>query len=93
MPFTQGGTFFSANNVNTADIIHNHRHGETGIHILHRAVVLEALYDSADSFPQPKCHPKHAQNCWMICIGGPLKTTPLSPYVGSMGRLGRASLQ
>ncbi|KAJ7827676.1 hypothetical protein B0H14DRAFT_2367584, partial [Mycena olivaceomarginata] len=58
MPFTQGGTFFSANNVNTADIIHNHRHGETGIHILHRAIALEALYDSADSFPQPKCHPE-----------------------------------
>ncbi|KAJ7827653.1 hypothetical protein B0H14DRAFT_1228225 [Mycena olivaceomarginata] len=58
MPSTQGGTFFSANNVNTADIIHNHRHGETGIHILHRAVALEALYDSADSFPQPKCHPE-----------------------------------
>ncbi|KAJ7827666.1 hypothetical protein B0H14DRAFT_3720397 [Mycena olivaceomarginata] len=56
---TQGGTFFSANNLNTAEnIIHNHRHGETGIHILHRAVALEALYDSADSFPQPKCHPE-----------------------------------
>ncbi|KAJ7457684.1 hypothetical protein FB451DRAFT_1047135 [Mycena latifolia] len=25
--------------------------------ILHRAAALEALYDSADSFPQPKCHP------------------------------------
>ncbi|KAJ7827664.1 hypothetical protein B0H14DRAFT_2516916 [Mycena olivaceomarginata] len=59
MPSTQGGTFFSANNLNTAEnIIHNHRHGETGIHILHRAVVLEALHDSADSFPQPKCHPE-----------------------------------
>ncbi|KAJ7827683.1 hypothetical protein B0H14DRAFT_2516922 [Mycena olivaceomarginata] len=59
MPTTQGGTFFSANNVNTAEnIIHNHCHGETGIHILHRAVALEALYDSADSFPQPKCHPE-----------------------------------
>ncbi|KAJ7822411.1 hypothetical protein B0H14DRAFT_3731762, partial [Mycena olivaceomarginata] len=28
------------------------------IHILHHAVALEALYDSAESFPQPKCHPK-----------------------------------
>ncbi|KAJ7879701.1 hypothetical protein B0H13DRAFT_1630627, partial [Mycena leptocephala] len=33
-------------------------HGEAGIHILHRAVALEALYDSADSFPQPRCHPE-----------------------------------
>ncbi|KAJ7461891.1 hypothetical protein FB451DRAFT_475271 [Mycena latifolia] len=46
-----GGTFITAQNV-------NHRHGETGIHILHRAVALEALYNSAESFPQPRCHPK-----------------------------------
>ncbi|KAJ7351476.1 hypothetical protein DFH08DRAFT_694499 [Mycena albidolilacea] len=26
--------------------------------ILHRAAALEALYDSAESFPQPKCHPE-----------------------------------
>ncbi|KAJ6570455.1 hypothetical protein DFH09DRAFT_982403 [Mycena vulgaris] len=26
--------------------------------ILHRAVILDALYDSAESFPQPKCHPE-----------------------------------
>ncbi|KAJ7280605.1 hypothetical protein C8J57DRAFT_1124191, partial [Mycena rebaudengoi] len=45
-----GGTFISAENV-------NYRRGEEGIHILHRAVALEALYDSAESFPQPRCHP------------------------------------
>ncbi|KAJ7739161.1 hypothetical protein B0H16DRAFT_1424642 [Mycena metata] len=28
------------------------------MHILHRSAALEALYDSADSFPQPRCHPK-----------------------------------
>ncbi|KAJ7450402.1 hypothetical protein FB451DRAFT_1374745 [Mycena latifolia] len=50
-----GGTFITAQNV-------NHRHGETGIHILHRAVALEALYDSAESFPQPKCHPQTRTN-------------------------------
>ncbi|KAJ7922353.1 hypothetical protein B0H13DRAFT_1603825, partial [Mycena leptocephala] len=33
-------------------------HGEAGINILHRAVALDALYDSADSFPQPRCHPE-----------------------------------
>ncbi|KAJ6587985.1 DDE superfamily endonuclease-domain-containing protein [Mycena capillaripes] len=46
-----GGTFITAENV-------NHSHGESGINILHRAVALEALYDSADSFPQPQCHPE-----------------------------------
>jgi hypothetical protein len=50
-PLVQGGTFITAENV-------NHRQGETGINILHRAVALEALYDSADSFPQPRCHPE-----------------------------------
>ncbi|KAF7372844.1 NACHT domain-containing protein [Mycena sanguinolenta] len=28
------------------------------IEILHRAVALEAIYDSAESLPQPKCHPE-----------------------------------
>ncbi|KAJ6523651.1 hypothetical protein DFH09DRAFT_189825 [Mycena vulgaris] len=46
-----GGTFISAENI-------NHRREDEGIHILHRAVVLEALYDSAESFPQPRCHPE-----------------------------------
>ncbi|KAJ7643044.1 hypothetical protein DFH06DRAFT_949404, partial [Mycena polygramma] len=26
--------------------------------ILHHAVAIEALFDSAESFPQPKCHPE-----------------------------------
>jgi hypothetical protein len=47
----QGGTFITAENV-------NHHHGEDGINLLHRAVALEALYDSADSFPRPQCHPE-----------------------------------
>ncbi|KAJ7437018.1 hypothetical protein FB451DRAFT_181083 [Mycena latifolia] len=46
-----GGTFISAENI-------NHHPGETGLHILHRAVTLDALYDSAESFPQPRCHPQ-----------------------------------
>ncbi|KAJ6491203.1 hypothetical protein C8R45DRAFT_991657 [Mycena sanguinolenta] len=32
--------------------------GERGIEILHRAVALAAMHDSAESFPQPKCHPE-----------------------------------
>jgi hypothetical protein len=41
----------------TAETVNNH-HKEAGIHLLHCAVALEALYDSAESFPQPKCHPQ-----------------------------------
>ncbi|KAJ7700422.1 hypothetical protein B0H17DRAFT_925538, partial [Mycena rosella] len=52
-PSIHGGTFITAQNVH-----HEYRHGETGINILHRGVALEALHDSADSFPQPKCHPE-----------------------------------
>ncbi|KAJ6570443.1 hypothetical protein DFH09DRAFT_1464110 [Mycena vulgaris] len=46
-----GRTFISAEHI-------NHRRGAEGIHILHRAVALDALYDSAESYPQPKCHPE-----------------------------------
>ncbi|KAJ6570486.1 hypothetical protein DFH09DRAFT_1032988 [Mycena vulgaris] len=46
-----GGTFISADNI-------HHHHGEAGIQNLHRAVALEALHDSAESFPQPRCHPE-----------------------------------
>ncbi|KAJ7902291.1 hypothetical protein B0H13DRAFT_760564 [Mycena leptocephala] len=47
-----GGTFIGGN-VNNV-----YRSGQTGIHILHRAVALEAMHDSADSYPQPRCHPE-----------------------------------
>ncbi|KAJ7741735.1 hypothetical protein B0H16DRAFT_1861900 [Mycena metata] len=45
-----GGTFISQN-VNNIQ-----RHGETGLHILYRAIAGDAFYDSADRFPQPRCH-------------------------------------
>ncbi|KAJ6465460.1 hypothetical protein C8R45DRAFT_1219774 [Mycena sanguinolenta] len=35
-----------------------HHHGNRGIDILHRAAALGAMYDSAESFPQPRCHPE-----------------------------------
>ncbi|KAF7343098.1 putative nwd2 protein [Mycena venus] len=37
--------------------VNNHIHG-SGIDILHRTVALEALHNSAESFPQPKCNPQ-----------------------------------
>ncbi|KAJ7033061.1 hypothetical protein C8F04DRAFT_958209 [Mycena alexandri] len=52
LPPILGGAQITAENVNY------HRPGETGIDILHRCVALEALCDSADSFPQPRCHPE-----------------------------------
>ncbi|KAJ7181553.1 hypothetical protein C8R43DRAFT_1116920 [Mycena crocata] len=48
-----GGMYITAQTVN-----HNEHSDEIGISILHRAVALEALFDSAESFPQPRCHPK-----------------------------------
>ncbi|KAJ7690374.1 hypothetical protein B0H17DRAFT_983168, partial [Mycena rosella] len=48
-----GGNYINV----SGDNVH-HRYGEAGIHILHQAVALEALYDSAESFPQPRCHPE-----------------------------------
>jgi hypothetical protein len=45
-----GSTFITTENI-------NHQHGEVGIHILSRAIASEALYDSAERFDQPKCHP------------------------------------
>ncbi|KAJ7202559.1 hypothetical protein GGX14DRAFT_523834 [Mycena pura] len=49
-----GATFITAENV------HHYHSGETEISmdILHRAATLDALYDSAASFPQPRCHPE-----------------------------------
>ncbi|KAF7344231.1 putative nwd2 protein [Mycena venus] len=38
--------------------MNNHSGRDAGIHILHRAVALEALHDSAESFSQPRCHPE-----------------------------------
>jgi hypothetical protein len=46
-----GSTFITTENI-------NHQHGEVGIHILSRAIASEALYDSAERFDQPKCHPE-----------------------------------
>ncbi|KAJ7476516.1 hypothetical protein FB451DRAFT_245081 [Mycena latifolia] len=48
-----GGTYITTGTVN-----HIQRNYETaGIHLLHRSVALEALYDSAEGFPQPRIHP------------------------------------
>ncbi|KAE9383301.1 hypothetical protein BT96DRAFT_80680 [Gymnopus androsaceus JB14] len=47
MTTINGGTFLS-----------NNIQGESGINMLHRVVALEALHDSAESFPQPRCHPE-----------------------------------
>ncbi|KAJ7906072.1 hypothetical protein B0H13DRAFT_1619836, partial [Mycena leptocephala] len=30
----------------------------SGLHILHRAIAGDAFYDSAERFPQPRCHPE-----------------------------------
>ncbi|KAJ6447575.1 hypothetical protein C8R45DRAFT_884491, partial [Mycena sanguinolenta] len=42
------------------DVVMNNAYhrGESGIHILHRSVALEAIHDATDSFTEPKCHPE-----------------------------------
>ncbi|KAJ7755427.1 hypothetical protein B0H16DRAFT_715061 [Mycena metata] len=50
-------TFLAGAHITAQNVNHNWR-GEAGIDILHRAAALEALYDSADSYPQPRCHPE-----------------------------------
>ncbi|KAJ7811468.1 hypothetical protein B0H14DRAFT_1470879 [Mycena olivaceomarginata] len=46
-----GSTFITAQNV-------HQQHGEVGIHILSCGIALDALYNSAERFPQPRCHPE-----------------------------------
>ncbi|KAJ7845482.1 hypothetical protein B0H13DRAFT_2409730, partial [Mycena leptocephala] len=47
-----GGTFIGGN------VNHIGHHGETGLHILHRAIAGDAFHDSAERHPQPRCHPE-----------------------------------
>ncbi|KAJ7899401.1 hypothetical protein B0H13DRAFT_796377 [Mycena leptocephala] len=57
-----GGTFIGGN------LNHTEHHGEAGLHILHRAIAGDAFHNSAERFPQPKCHPetrtKILENLW-----------------------------
>ncbi|KAF8187281.1 hypothetical protein K438DRAFT_2019536 [Mycena galopus ATCC 62051] len=46
-----GGTFIGGD-LNTIQ-----RQAEDGLHILHRAIAGDAFYDSAERYPQPRCHP------------------------------------
>ncbi|KAJ7508047.1 hypothetical protein B0H11DRAFT_1848433 [Mycena galericulata] len=47
------GSTFIGGNVN-----HIQRHGEIGLHILHHASAGDAFRDSAERYPQPRCHPE-----------------------------------
>ncbi|KAJ7640746.1 hypothetical protein DFH06DRAFT_621228 [Mycena polygramma] len=49
--------FYSSNFLSAESITVNNP-GTFGINTLHRAAALEALFDSADSYPQPRCHPE-----------------------------------
>lgn len=52
---SNGGVNITAENVHHT---HHYESGKRGMDVLHRVVALEALYDSADSFPQPRCNPE-----------------------------------
>ncbi|KAJ7245721.1 hypothetical protein C8J57DRAFT_1678964, partial [Mycena rebaudengoi] len=66
-----GGTFIGGNVNNVL------QSRETGLHILHRSISLDATHDSADSYPQPKCHPKTRsamlENLYTWCITSKLR--------------------
>ncbi|KAJ7089965.1 hypothetical protein C8R44DRAFT_720349, partial [Mycena epipterygia] len=47
------GSTFVGGNVN-----HIQRQGEIGLHILHRVAACDAFHNSAERYPQPKCHPE-----------------------------------
>ncbi|KAF7356259.1 NACHT domain-containing protein [Mycena venus] len=47
-----GGTFIGG------DVNYIQSRGDTGLHILHRAVAGDAFHNSAERYPQPKCHPE-----------------------------------
>ncbi|KAF7328549.1 NACHT domain-containing protein [Mycena venus] len=49
--YINGGTFIGGN------MSHIQRQGETGLHILHRTIAGDAFHDSAERYPQPRCHP------------------------------------
>ncbi|KAF9067162.1 hypothetical protein BDP27DRAFT_1423183 [Rhodocollybia butyracea] len=44
--------------INDCTFVSNTRQGEKGIDKLHSVAALEALHDSVESFPQPRCHPE-----------------------------------
>ncbi|KAJ7118242.1 hypothetical protein C8R44DRAFT_190297, partial [Mycena epipterygia] len=47
-----GSTFISGN------VNHVQRNGETGLQLLYRASATDALHNSVERYPQPKCHPE-----------------------------------
>ncbi|KAJ6460176.1 hypothetical protein C8R45DRAFT_842845, partial [Mycena sanguinolenta] len=55
---------------------------------LHRAVALEAIYDSAESFPQPKCHPETRTQMLMDLREWALDADPESPIMWLYGPAG-----
>ncbi|KAJ7118248.1 hypothetical protein C8R44DRAFT_707660, partial [Mycena epipterygia] len=47
-----GSTFISGN------VNHVQRNGETGLQLLYHASAADALHNSAERYPEPKCHPE-----------------------------------
>ncbi|KAJ6504083.1 hypothetical protein C8R47DRAFT_1210176 [Mycena vitilis] len=49
----------SKTNINVNGNMNNNIHqGESGFHILHRAIASDAFHDAAERYPQPRCHPE-----------------------------------
>ncbi|KAJ6457550.1 hypothetical protein C8R47DRAFT_170120 [Mycena vitilis] len=75
------GNIFSAHQIINGQHVDNR--GESGINILHRAVALEALFDSADcsvdGFSQPKCHPETRQEMLDNLYNWAVEDDPANP--------------
>ncbi|KAJ6471544.1 hypothetical protein C8R45DRAFT_1104511 [Mycena sanguinolenta] len=68
------------------DVVMNNAYhrGESGIHILHHFVASAAIHNSADSYPQPRCHPetrtKMLDDLWEWALDPDPATTVLWLY-------------
>ncbi|KAJ6465411.1 hypothetical protein C8R45DRAFT_495536 [Mycena sanguinolenta] len=64
--------------------VNNVQQREREIDILHHAVALEAIHNSADSYPQPRCHPetgtKMLEDLWEWALNPYPETTVLWLY-------------
>ncbi|KAF9077800.1 hypothetical protein BDP27DRAFT_1357195 [Rhodocollybia butyracea] len=78
----------STTNINDCTFVSHARQGEKGIDKLHSVAVLEALHDSADSFPNQDAIPKRAQKCSKICRSGRWIKTPAATFCGCLDRQG-----
>ncbi|KAJ7023370.1 hypothetical protein C8F04DRAFT_1134592 [Mycena alexandri] len=63
-------------------------YGESGIDILYRSVVIEALHDSGERFPEPACHPGTRTRVLEMLTAWSVDTSRESPILWLYGAAG-----